>query len=240
MPVIQMLLFRFLTVIRNLCKAAELKGEDDVYIACGNTSLPVLRAEAKSTDNFIFTCTEWNEQNSSWLPALVLAVYENRPTVNLSLETYNFSDPDREFRNVFLPEETRRTINETYPVNFIEEVGNELRLSFDFVVDETLPQSVISASKNIYNLIDFDNSAFTSVAIYFIDEQGEERCRVFFRKNIAHMYTNDEIAVGFPYIHGIFQGGRIEKDHQTFLDLIAEDEFFQKLNHYEDNYLFFD
>lgn len=227
-------------LFENLCKAAELAGKDEIYIVCRDSEMPILSAKAKAADNFVFTCLAGAEQNSSWLPALALAIYENDLAVNLSFESYSTGDSDITFDKTFLSDEVCKKIEDTYPVKSIEEDGGDLQISFDFTVDEKLPENVISASKNIYELIDFENSIFSSVSLYFITEQGEERCRVFFRKNFASMYSDGELKTGYPYAHGIFQGGRIERDHQAFLDLIEKDEFFQKLNHLEDGSLFFD
>ncbi len=228
------------TLFANLCKAAQAEGKDEIYIVDKTSTMPILRAKAVEGDSFVFTCLEGAEENSSWLPALALAIYENSLDIYLTLEGYTFSEEDKEFGDVFLKEETRKIIEEAYPVRFIEEIGGNLRIGLDFAVDEKLPENMVAASKKLYETIDFENCFFDTVSIYFINEQGDERARVFFAKNFEYMYSSDEPVTGYPYIYGIFQGGRIERDHQAFLSLIAEDEFFKALNHSEDGRMFFD
>ena len=228
-------------LFENLYNTAKNTENDNIYLVCKSTEMTVLSAKAESPESFVFTCPEGQEADSSRLPALALAIYENKTAVRLSLETYSFSDHDMEFDdNVLISEETRSAIEQKYPVKFIAVEGGNLKISFDFTIDEKLPQNIINASKDIYNLVDFENSMFSTVSLYFISEQGDERCRVFFDKHIEEIFSADDTDVGYPYIHGIFRGGRIERDHQTFLDLIAEDEFFCELNHYDERFLFFD
>ena len=223
-----------------LREAAELAGKDEIYLAERTERTPLLRAGLTEEDGFTFTCLEDKEDNSSWLPALTLAVYEHKLDVYLTLESYSFSEKDREFSNVFLDEQTRKAIEDTYSVRFIEEIGGNLRIGFDFSVDENLPQNMITASKKLYELIDFENSSYDQVSLYFINEQGEERARVFFAKHFEYIYSTDDFKTGYPYLYGIFTGGRIERDHQAFLELVAEDEFFQGLNKSDEGRLFFD
>lgn len=228
------------TLYENLRKAAELAGRDEIYLVDRNETMPLLRSKLTSDDSFVFTCLEGEEANDGWLPAFVLAVYENKLNVYLTLESYSFSEKDREFGDVILDADTRKAIEETYTVRFIEEIGGNLRIGLDFSVDEKLPQNMVTASKKLYELVDFENNLFDTVSIYFINEQGEERARVFFAKHFAHMYSSEELVTGYPYTYGIFKGGRIERDREAFLSLIAEDEFFQRLNKSEDDRLFFD
>ncbi len=229
-----------LVLFENLCKAAELENKEYMFLIDRNNASPLLRAKATAGDSLIFTCLEGEEEKSTWIPALALAIYETKLDSYLTLESCIFSDKNRTFNDVFLDEEIRRTIEETYAVSFIEEVGGNLRISIELPVDENLPQNMISTAKKLYELVDFENSFFDDLSLYFIKEQGEERARVFFRKDYAQMYYGDELVTGYIYAHGIFEGGRIEKDHQVFLDLIAEDEFFQRYNKTAEGNLFFE
>lgn len=224
----------------NLRKAAELEGKNEIYLVDRSESMPLLKAEITEEENLIFTCFEGAEEKNSWLPAFTLSVYENKLDVYFTLETYSFSEEDREFTDAFLKQETRKAIEEAYTVRFIEEIGGNLRIGLDFPVDENLPHNMVTEVKKLYELVDFENSFFDTLSIYFINEQGEERARIFFQKYLAHMYTSSELVTGYTYTYGIFQGGRIERDRQVFLDLIAEDEFFRALNKSEDGKLFFD
>ena len=115
-----------------------------------------------------------------------------------------------------------------------------LKIVLDLPVDENLPQTMVDVAKELYSIVDFENSNFDTLSIYFIEELGEERARIFFDKYYITMYSGGETASGYVYTYGIFQGGRLERDRQAFLDLVTEDEFFKERNKSEEGMLFFD
>ena len=106
-----------------------------------------------------------------------------------------------------------------------------LYVSLNLPVDDNLVSSSLEYSKDIYNAVNFENSIFEGISIYFIDEDNSvmERGRIFFNKNYKTSYSE-----GYIYTHGIFTNGRLEKykfefkaalDNDNFISRFHQDEF---------------
>ena len=223
-----------------LFEAAELKGDDKVWLTDRDDAMRLLVAEKTDEDYLIFTCPDNMEEYSSWLPAFALSLYENKLGIYFSFEGYSFSDEDAELQTGYVAPEIRQAIEDAYPVRFIEADRLNLKIALDFPADENLPQTMLTEARKIYELVDFENSEYDDISLYFIKEQDEERARIFFCKYYKGMYSSTELESGYVYTHGIFKGGRIERDKETFMTLLGEDEFFQSLNHGADGNLYFD
>ena len=223
-----------------LFEAAALKDDDKVWLTDTDSTMRLLVAEKTDEDYLLFTCPDNMEEYSSWLPAFTASLYENKLGIYFSFEAYSFSEEDGAVPTGYLASETRQAIEADYPVRFIEADGLNLKISLDFPVNENLPQTMVTEAKKLYELVDFENSDFDTLSLYFINEMDEERARVFFRKYYKTMYSSSELESGYAYTNGIFKGGRIERDKEVFMALLAEDEFFQSLNHEADGNLYFD
>ena len=223
-----------------LFEAAALKGDDKVWLTDADSTMRFLVAEKTDEDYLIFTCPDNMEKYSSWLPAFTASLYENKLGIFFSFEAYSFSEEDGAVPAGYLAAETRQAIEADYPVRVIEADGLNLKIILDFPVNENLPQTMVTEAKKLYELIDFENSDFDTLSLYFINEMDEERARVFFSKHYKTMYSSSELESGYAYTYGIFKGGRIERDKEVFMALLAEDEFFQSLNHEADGNVYFD
>lgn len=223
-----------------LFEMAELAGKDEIRLMDQSKTMPLLVAEKTDDDYLVFTLPEGAEENSDWLPAFVLSLYENDLGIYFSVETYSFSEEDGAIATGYVNPEIRQEIEDNYPVSFISAEGLNLKVSLDLAVNEDFPQTMVDVAKELYSIVDFENSDFDTLSIYFIEELDEERARIFFRKHYATVYSGLEAASGYAYVHGIFQGGRLERDREAFMTLIAEDEFFRELNKTEEGMLFFD
>ncbi len=184
-------------------------------------------------------------EESRWLADLVEAVYNNPPAATLTFEEYKFSSFAEDEKQSFSTDkdttELEEKISAIADVRFVEQAEGNLRVGLDLPVDEKLPENAIEAAKKIYELTDFENSVYKGLNIYLITEDGDERVRIFFVKHYETIASyKEEFKNGFVYAHGIFQGGRVERDKEEFIKLISEDEFFKKMDHREDGMLWFD
>ncbi|MGN0373517.1 MAG: serine/threonine protein kinase, partial [Enterocloster sp.] len=107
--------------------------------------------------------------------------------------------------------------------------GSTVRVTYDLEVNEEIPEAVLRLGKETYEKIDFENSAFRELAVYFIKENDEqkERVRVFFTK-ACNTSTADE-KERYIYVHGIFTNGRLKRYTEQFQMLKDADPFYQKM-----------
>lgn len=88
------------------------------------------------------------------------------------------------------------------------------------------------AAKTVYQTLDFANSPYDTLSVYFIDEDETqtERARVFFTKNYSFYYaTDDTHEDGYIYTHGIFTGGRLDLVKEATVANLEADPFYQAL-----------
>lgn len=97
-----------------------------------------------------------------------------------------------------------------------------LYVSLNLPVDDNLVSSSLEYSEDIYNAVDFENSIFEGLSIYFIDEDNSvmERGRIFFNKSYKTSYSE-----GYIYTHGIFTNGRLEKYKDEFKEAVDNNNF---------------
>lgn len=98
----------------------------------------------------------------------------------------------------------------------------ELSVSLNLPVDDNLVSSSLEYSEAIYNAIDFENSIFQGISIYFINEDNSEmeRGRIFFNKSYKTSYSE-----GYISTHGIFTNGRLEKYKDDFKEAVDNNNF---------------
>ncbi len=102
-------------------------------------------------------------------------------------------------------------------------------------VDQNLPSEMIKIAKEIFEIVNLEKSGYHQIAIYFIDEIDEERARIFFVKMPKTYYADaDFYKNGYIMTHGIFSGGRLERDKEYFLELAYKDEFLKQYIHDKD------
>lgn len=110
---------------------------------------------------------------------------------DLYIESYQFN-PDR-FSNIptendfalhtnFLSEDIIQEVTNICPSTQLYLEGSSLNIFLNLPVDEKLVANSLNYAKEIYYAIDFENSFFSSLDIYFIEESNveKERARIFF------------------------------------------------------------
>ena len=90
----------------------------------------------------------------------------------------------------------------------------------DMEPSEGFPKRALAAVQEIYEAIDFDSGECDTVAFYLIQEEGDERARVFF-------YKYGSRAQGM-YASYIMEGGRAEAYQEEFTELIETDPFYRR------------
>ncbi|MCM1365074.1 MAG: toll/interleukin-1 receptor domain-containing protein [Faecalibacterium sp.] len=152
---------------------------------------------------------------------------------SLSFDNYQFNvsrrgklltDNDFNLKYNYYNREIADKIIEIYPNAKIKVHDSELYISLNLPVDDNLVSSSIKSVKNVYNSIDFENSIYSTIAIYLIDEDNsvKERGRIFFGKNYSRYNWYWD---GCIYIHGIFTNGRLEEYKKDFKAAVDNDEF---------------
>lgn len=99
---------------------------------------------------------------------------------------------------------------------------NHLCVQYNLEVNETLPEEVLRLGKETYEALEFQDSIFEELRIYFVDENDErkERLRIVFNKVFNP---------GYIYVHGIFANGRLERYKEMFYEQKENDPFYQEL-----------
>lgn len=99
---------------------------------------------------------------------------------------------------------------------------SNLYVSLNLPVDDNLVSSSLEYSEDIYNAIDFENSIFQGISVYFINEDNSvmERGRIFFNKSYKTSYSE-----GYISTHGIFTNGRLEKYKDEFKEAVDNNNF---------------
>lgn len=97
-----------------------------------------------------------------------------------------------------------------------------LYVSLNLPFDDNLVSSSLEYSEDIYNAVDFENSIFEGLSIYFIDEDNSvmERGRIFFSKYYKSSYSE-----GYISTHGIFTNGRLEEYKDDFKEAVDNNNF---------------
>lgn len=100
-------------------------------------------------------------------------------------------------------------------------------VSLNLPFDDNLVSNAITASKQIYNIVNLEDSMINDISIYLVDEDNSvmERGRIFFTKDLNKSYSEGGIRV-----HGIFVNGRLEKYKDEFKNAIGNDDLISNLN----------
>ncbi len=229
-----------ITEYAGLNKLAADEGDGRVYLTFGTDNIPVLSAEADVNsdgkkivfdsiallDNILASAEHEN------LMKLIEKIYSLSLPADIKFSDYcldNEETKESDFGYSLKLEETEAIMKEIDPDAKVEMSGTTMRILFDMPVSENLPQQVIDRAKLIFEKTDFENSCIPNIGIFFIDEIDDERARIFFRKTVNTYYPGkDYYENGYINAHGIFSGGRIQRDNEAFLEKIYNDEFFKK------------
>ncbi len=133
----------------------------------------------------------------------------------------------------------RQAVQEIYPgADVYSNSSTTLYISIDLEINEKLPEQSLALAEEIYNAVDFENSYFSSIVLYLVEENNSvlERARIFFYRDYS-TYEGDE--PGFIYAKGMFFGGRVEEYKELMQEAVKNNEFFTGLNKSEgeDDYL---
>lgn len=120
-------------------------------------------------------------------------------------------------------ERLQRALIEDYPdvqVEIDSSIPPQLKIHFNFSVDEQLPAKALEAAQRVYELVK-DGSTDT-VRLIFTEEKNTERCRAVF--TVDSFFTHRMKLLLFS-----FTGGRLERYEEDFQSLYASSAFIQSL-----------
>ncbi len=80
--------------------------------------------------------------------------------------------------------------------------------------------------KKIYEAIDFDSLPYQGINFYLLEEQGNERARLWITKRYSAIPDNTDRG---PQVSGIFVAGRVDAHREALEKLVTEDPFFLQL-----------
>ncbi len=239
-------------IFRQLAANAAANKSDRIYLADEWTGVNILSGVASENskgdslrfNEITFMPEKTITEENRWVVDLVEAVYCNSLKTGITYSEFNFSDFTETEEKTFAlnPDlaDLKNKISEIADVRFVELEQGTLKVALNLEVNEELPEKAIEIAKKIYKLTDFENSDFESLYIYPIEEVGKERVRIFFSKHYETLASyKEEFNEGYIYAHGLFAEGRVDRDKEVFLKLVSEDEFFQKLDHTQDDRLGF-
>lgn len=229
-----------MTEYAGLNKLASDEGDGRIYLTFGIDNIPVLSAEADSGSDgskIIFDRIALLDNipaaaEHEGLINLIEKIYSSSLPADIKFNDYRFDNEatkESDFGYSLKLDEIEAAMKEIDPSAKVEIAGTIVRILFDMPVSEELPQQVINRAKLVFEKTDFENSCIPYIGIFFIEEIDDERARIFFRKNINTYYPGkDYYENGYINTHGIFSGGRIQRDNEVFLEMIYNDEFFKK------------
>lgn len=216
--------------------ASETAGKK-VYLTATGKHIPILCADASDKSDgktIVFDKLAFGDNapltaDNMWLARLIEKVYSTSLPADIVTDDYKFEyegagESDFGFSIGLEELESRlKTVDEECE---IEVSGRELRVFFNMPVDEKLPENMIKGAKAVFEAVDFENCGIPYLGIYFIEEIDDERARIFFNKTVKTLYVGaDYYKDGGIYVYGIFSGGRIQRDHDAFIEMVYADEF---------------
>lgn len=221
-----------------------------LYLTLGSYRTKLLSMDVSTVDDFsalsfstlqTSTGSQPLDADTAWVPAVIEAMYLNKLPVNLAIEAYEADN------GIQLPTveddwiaEIRTGLQHKVPEFNLFTLTGTLYFDFSLPVDENLPASMIDIAKQIIENVDLEASPFNSITIYYIDEVGDERARIFFYKSYNSIYMIDSHTDGFIEISGIMANGRVASYAQTLRTMAYEDELLKNYIHEEDGYTAFD
>ncbi len=125
----------------------------------------------------------------------------------------------------------KERIQKACPDAKVIDSGYDINVFLDMNVDETLPEEAFKMTEKLYTESEFENSIFNSIGFYLIDEEDDERARIFLKKSYARM--DDEN--GYVSMYGAFQGGRLDKYRDKFEEIITTNEFVARYSGKDDS-----
>lgn len=223
--------------------SADITPQEREVLASGNeirlcvNGLPLLVSSSFTNDEITFSSLYFNnhqplDSSNVWILQLIDEAINGEEYVSFYPMDFEFS-PKSEQQIAFGIgyEEDKQRIKENL-IDIIPDAGiyiseldpGNVQLYLHFYVDEDLPESAINTVEAIYKASGFEESCYTQLSIYLIDEVNEdlERARVFFKKSIS------PYSQGIEY-HYIFSGGRLDKYSAGFEEIISSSEFFSNI-----------
>lgn len=211
-----------------------------VYLTATGYHIPVLCADAVSGgdgktivfDKLAFAGNAPLTKDNMWIAKLIEKVYSTSLPADIVTDGYTFeyeNAKESDFGFSIGLEELENKLKTTDEECEVEISGRELKVFFNMPADEKLPENMIKGAKAVFEAVDFENSGIPSLGIYFIEEIDDERARIFFNRTINTLYLGaDYYKDGGIYTYGIFSGGRIQRDHDAFIEMVYADEFISK------------
>ena len=109
-----------------------------------------------------------------------------------------------------------------------------MSISLNLEVNRDLPERATALAQAIYGASGFEQSIFQTTGIYLIAEDNSvpERARIFFKKSYSYASLQSDGSLpsnGYPYVYGIFCGGRLDQYQSTFRHIVETDPFYLRL-----------
>ncbi len=224
-------------VLNALLKEAVSSGNKKIYLRCGDYALFETEATSEfKEDSISFSNFAYNGNRLSPAAGRIVDLLNRVELFSLhhSLEVDEiwFDKDDKgetASENDFLcspesPEEEFEDLKKEYDLSVN---GNEIRVKLHLPFDKNLVKNSLQTAKKLYKATDFEHGYFQRLSIYFTDEEGAERTRIFFHKFFADLSDGEK---GYTYVYGIFTNGRAEEYKNDFLKAISADPFYERLN----------
>lgn len=222
---------------KGLASIAEKSKTKKLYISTNN-GVKILATDCNIDENnpeiifkeVVLTQNSEIDRSTSWIPLLAYTIYKSKKLINLDFDSFEFSSDEMSEKDFGINlglDELEKTVKEINPDAEISYTGTQLNINLFLPVDDKLPENLLEAGKKIYQSYDFEGSIFHTIGIYAIDEVEQERSRIFFSKYTSGYYGYENHTDGYTYVYGIFSGGRIQRDHDRFIELVYADEFYK-------------
>lgn len=225
--------------------------EDDGYLYLVSVSsdyLPVLRGKLSSNGVVVFDeialgINEKTNAENSFIAEICFDALNNALKTDIEVSKYIFDNEENTEADFGYSEneaQLQEKIKEIYPDAEIGISSRTITVQCHMQIDQNLPSEMIKKAKEIFDMTDFENSEYHQLSIYFVDEIEEERARIFFAKYPKTYYDDSSLYKnGFTYTYGVFDGGRIARDKEVFLEIVYNDEFFKQYIHEDDGMIAF-
>lgn len=165
---------------------------------------------------------------------------------DLNIQSYQFnpdksgnipSENDFDLHYNFISDDIVQEVTNICPNAKLYSEGSELYIFLNLPVDQNLVSDSLNYAEKIYYALDFENSFFSSIGIYLIEESDidQERARIFFDKSY---FTDINSISGNIYTHGIFRGGRLEVYKDDFKTAVENNDFISSLTISDINWIY--
>ena len=211
---------------------------DTVFFVIGETNVCSGTYAGKVDGAYVFTDLKSStgvaveDEGGRWVESVLSTHLKTMELVPSSVQLRDWDitdagrltfDSDPEMVPDPMDKEIGRRIKEIAPDCDVVDKGKRLYVSLSLPVDENLAEDGLRIAKELYEGISFYSPVWTSLCVYFIDEDDDpfERARVFMDWDLAGI---DSIEVT-PRFHGIVSGGRVEAYRDDFDRAFESDPF---------------